>query len=64
MKTTENPFLTTVRNLKNAANTRVAVRQITTKIVTHGVCSDRELLYLRQHTDWDHVNPVTPSNLG
>jgi hypothetical protein len=28
------------------------------------VCSDRELEYLRRHTDWDRVNPVTPSNLG
>ena len=64
MQPTKNPFLTTTRNLKNSANTRVAVRQITSKIIAHGVCSDRELEYLRRHTDWDRVNPVTPSNLG
>jgi len=64
MSTLENPFLTTIRNLQNSANTRVAVRQITNKIIQHGVCSDTELEYLRQHTDWDRVNPRTASNLG
>ena len=64
MKPTKNPFLTTVRNLKNSANTRVAVRQIQNKIIALGVVSDTEMEYLRQHTDWDRVNPVTPSNLG
>jgi len=53
MSTLENPFFTTVRNLRNRANTRVAVRHITDKIVEHGVCSDLEFEYLRQHTDWD-----------
>jgi len=64
MKPVKDPFLTTIRRLKNSANTRVAVRQITSKIIQHGVCSDTEMEYLRQHTDWDRVNPRTPSNLG
>lgn len=64
MKPLDNPFLTTIRNLKNSANTRVAVRHITNKIVAHGVCSDREMQYLREHTDWDRVNPSRENNLG
>lgn len=64
MKPLDNPFLTTIRNLRNSANTRVAVRQIQSKIIAHGVCSDREMQYLRQHTDWDRVNPRCLSNLG
>jgi len=64
MKDLKNPFLTTVRNIKNSANARVTVRQIQNKIFETGLCSDTELEYLRTHSDWDRVNPRTPSNLG
>ena len=64
MKDLKNPFMTTVRNIKNSANARVTVRQIQNKIIETGLCSDSELEYLRRHTDWDRVNPRTDSNLG
>lgn len=64
MKTHQNPFKTTVQNLKNSVNVRRVVRDIQNKIIVTGLCSDAELEYLRQHTDWDRVNPRTSSNLG
>ena len=64
MKTLENPFITSIRNLKQSVDARVKVRQIQDKIVMYGVISDDEMEDLRTHSDWDRVNPRTPSNLG
>jgi uncharacterized membrane protein YjjP (DUF1212 family) len=64
MKTHQNPFKTTVQNLKRSVDVRRVVRDIQNKIITYGVASDDEMEYLRQHTDWDRVNPRRESNLG
>ena len=64
MKTLENPFITSIRNLKQSVDARIKVRQIQDKIVMYGVISDDEMEYLRTHSDWDRVNPRTESNLG
>ena len=64
MKTLENPFITSIRNLKQSVDARIKVRRIQDKIVMYGIVSDDEMEYLRVHTDWDRVNPRTPSNLG
>ena len=64
MKTHLNPFKTTIRGLQNSANVVAVVRRIQNKIIDRGIISERESEYLRQHTDWDRVNPRTASNLG
>lgn len=64
MKLLQNPFRTTIRGVKNNASVRATVRQIQEKIMDYGVCSDDEHEYLRTHSDWDRLNPKTPSNFG
>ena len=52
MKTTQDPFKTTVKGIKNTANIRAVVRSIQSKIIMHGVCSDQEQAILEQYTDF------------
>jgi hypothetical protein len=46
------PLQTTV---KLTANARATVNQIQNKIITYGVCSDREFEFLQQHCDIGHI---------
>lgn len=49
MKPILDPFKTTVKGLTDS-NVRVACTHIQKKIITYGLCSDREWQYLQQHT--------------
>ena len=50
MKTIQDPFQTTVKGLTDS-NVRVACTHIQKKIITYGLCSDREWAYFQQHTN-------------
>ena len=63
MKMSINPWKTTVKGLKSQANVRMTVRRIQNKIIDYGICSDRELDYLKQWTNWLEHNPGVKSNL-
>ena len=56
MKTTQDPFKTTVKGLTNTANIRAVVRSIQSKIIEYGVCSDREQAILEQYTDFGKMD--------
>ncbi len=51
------PLQTTV---KITANVRATVNQIQNKIVTYGVCSDREFEFLQQHCDVGQLRQKEP----
>lgn len=54
MKPIKDPFITTIRGLnsKPGANVRPIVRQIQSKILSHGICSPREEQFLMRYTDF------------
>jgi len=56
--TIKDPFLTTVRNLKttSGSHTRDAVRKIEQKIITYGICSDREYEFLQRFGKTDSLH--------
>ena len=58
------PLKTTVKGLNTTANVRVVVQRIQSKIFEYGLCSEKELHYLRTHTNWDELNPPRINNLG
>jgi hypothetical protein len=47
----KNPFITTTWPLNDRADINAAIRKIQEKIVTYGVCSDKEQEYLDKHSD-------------
>jgi len=55
MKYVQDPFKTTVKGLTDA-NVRVACSKIQSKIITYGICSDREQAFLSRHTDFGKTN--------
>jgi hypothetical protein len=44
------PFITTVWPLNERADAKAACRKIQAKIITYGICSDREQAFLDKHT--------------
>lgn len=64
MKTAQDPFKTTVKGMQNSANVVMLVRRIQNKIIDRGLCSDQEMQYLREHTNWDNAYASVASNLG
>ena len=55
MKQVQDPFKTTVKGLTDA-NVRVACSKIQSKIITYGICSDREQAFLSKHTDFGKID--------
>ena len=55
MKYIQDPLKTTVKGLTDA-NVRVACSKIQQKILTYGICSDREQEYLSRHTDFGKID--------
>lgn len=45
------PLQTTVKGLTTTANVRATLNQIQNKIITYGVCSDREFEFLQHYCD-------------
>jgi len=58
MKYIQDPLKTTVKGLTDA-NVRVACSKIQQKILTYGICSDREQEYLSRHTDFGKIDQKT-----
>jgi len=60
MKPVKDPFMTTIRGLKNASGskTREALRQIEQKIVMHGIISERETEFWNRYNKIDQKEPV------
>ena len=60
MKTSEKslkfPFITTVWPLNDRADVKTACRKIQEKIITYGICSDREQAFLSRHTDFGKID--------
>lgn len=54
------PFATTVRGITTTANVRAVINQIQNKIITYGVCSDREFEFLQQHCDVGEIRQKEP----
>jgi hypothetical protein len=53
----QDPLQTTV---KLTANVRATVNQIQNKIITYGVCSEREWQFLVQHRDVGQIRQAQP----
>jgi len=44
------PFITTVYPISDRADVKLTVRKIQDKILTYGLCSDKEQAYLDKHS--------------
>ena len=54
------PLQTTVKGLGTSANVRATITQIQNKIVTYGLCSDREFEFLQQYCDVGLIRQKEP----
>ena len=56
----QDPFRTTVRGIHTTANVRATVNQIQNKIITYGVCSDKEFEFLQHYCDIGQLRQREP----
>jgi len=52
----KNPLITTTWPLNDRADVKTACRKIQEKIITYGICSDREQAFLSRHTDFGKID--------
>jgi len=60
MKPIKDPFMTTVRNLKNSSGmqTRATLRKIENKILTYGIISDQETEFWNRYNKIDQKEAI------
>lgn len=54
------PLQTTVKGIGTSANVRATLNQIQNKIITYGVCSEREFEFLRLYCDVGLIRQKEP----